>query len=136
MPELRLNDPDRDRSVVVEDDGRTGYAYLLESEEIVSDVWLYNCDAAGPPPNWDDPADLPFPNRAEFIVRDALRRDQLGEIKVRWDALGGDLHVRGVVIARVERGAKPGWSRNAAISGPLARPLSELDLREWTSLRK
>ena len=39
---LRYDEPDGGRSVVLEDDGRVAYAYLLEKDTIVSDVWLYN----------------------------------------------------------------------------------------------
>jgi hypothetical protein len=121
---LILHDPDTDRKLVVEDDGRTAYAYLLEGEKIVSDVWLYNCDGVASDPAWDDPSDLPFPNRAAYMTADVVRITELSALTAVWDTTGADLRIDGALIARLERGARPGWCRHAAVDGPLARSLA------------
>jgi hypothetical protein len=41
-PWFGIDEPGGDRQVVLEDDGRVAYAYLLERDAIVADVWLYN----------------------------------------------------------------------------------------------
>ena len=52
-------------AVVIEDDERVGYAYLIDSRgEICGDVWLYNRCPAPAEPEWNDPgndpSDAPF----------------------------------------------------------------------------
>ena len=111
------------RRVVIEDDGRTGYAYLLDGDEIVSDVWLYNRYAIADV-RWDDPADLPFPNRAELIRPGlSLCVTDTSHVVCVWDRVGVDILVDGQLVARLEAGVSPGWSFLAAIDGPCARSL-------------
>jgi hypothetical protein len=56
-------------SIIIEDDNRVAYAYLLEGENIVGDVWLYNQEQSPVKENWDNPDDLPFLNSLDYIIR-------------------------------------------------------------------
>lgn len=123
-----IEDPNSDRSVVIEDDDRTGYAYLLDGESIISDVWLYNAIVVDNP-SWKDRNDLPFPNKREFMSRDPqFRIDEKTVISCDWYAEGVLVYVDGVLTARLEAGAKPGWSRLVRIDGPLGRRLTHSEL--------
>src|SRR6516225_6910523 len=56
-------------AVVVDDDDRVAYAYLLMDEKIVGDVWLYNRQPAQTrEQEWKDRAKLPFLNPRDFIL--------------------------------------------------------------------
>ena len=111
------------RRLVLEDDGRVAYAYLLEHGEIVGDVWLYN---VGPDPeevNWQERADAPLRNPARYCTAQVLPRiDQRRSITCVWSEQGVSLHVDGFRWAYLRKGSKPGWSIKARTSGPLARP--------------
>jgi hypothetical protein len=63
MPELvilRFDAADGGRIVIVEDDGRTAYAYLLARGVVVSSVWLYNVAEAPVLADWSLEAKFPF----------------------------------------------------------------------------
>lgn len=121
---LRFEEFGSRRAVVLEDDGRVAYAYLLIDEDIVSDVWLYN---VGEPPElapWEvDPRpEMPFQNPAHLTRRGLfvprLSHDAL--VELAWDDDGVEVSIFGVHSARLEAGKKPGWSRQAAADGPVA----------------
>jgi len=116
-----FSDPATDRAVVIEDDGRAGYAYLLDGGVIVSHVWLYN---RGSLIIWDDFGQVPWPNHSALISPE--RTEPLTDdraIRCAWDARGVDVVIDGTRWARLEHGACPGWSRLAVVDGPLARRL-------------
>lgn len=118
---LQQGNPSDGRSVVLEDDGRTGYAYLLEGSHIVADLWLYN---VGPDPETvdvRDPTQLPFQNPRRFCAADSLPRlTHASTLLCRWSPTSVEVEVDGVLWARLDRGTRPGWSRGAAVAGPLA----------------
>src|SRR4051794_28495264 len=77
---LRFEDPTGQFAVVLQDDGRTGYAYFLRNERITGDVWLYN---VGPPPAkdaWKDPSAMPFQNPASYCRDEVVPRINEGSI--------------------------------------------------------
>lgn len=116
--------------VVVEDDGRVAWAYLLQGDRVASAVWLYNVAPApealapplgtsgGPRLNPRDHCRAPPPAR----IADER------EVTARWEVEAGQvrsariLHA-GSPLARLAPGARPGWSAGAAKDGPLARVL-------------
>jgi len=55
-----------DYSVVIEDDGKVAYAYLLNKDEIVSDVWLYNQRQTPEQPEWTEKSRMPFLNPRNY----------------------------------------------------------------------
>lgn len=121
---LRIDAPDGSRALVLEDDGKVAYAYLLEQGGVVGDVWLYNVAETPESVDWRDEAAMPFLNprrycRGETVAR--LRDDSA--VACEWSSQGVVVVVDGVRLARLERGAKPGWSRLAGLPGPLAKPL-------------
>ena len=103
---------------------RRGFAYLVQDQDIVGDVWLYNVAPAPIGAPWTRPnAHPPFMNPAALSKTSQVRRDIGGEVTARWrpgrvvDVFIGDRHE-----ARLWPGAKPGQCFVAAVVGPLAAP--------------
>ena len=130
-----FDDADSSCSVVLEDDDRVAYAYLVDrvlsegdgAPPIIGDVWLYNVHPAPPdlgPANRGEP-----PLNASPYIRDVhnVRLQDATEIAVRWFVMDERRHaevvVDGVLNARLCPGSKPGWSRLAAADSPVARRL-------------
>jgi hypothetical protein len=113
--------------VLVEDDDAVAYAYLLDGDLIVSDVWLYN---RGPDPverPWRNGEEMPFRNPVEFTTGEGVDEPvEPGTVDVRWTGADGsgvsvEVRLRGRVIAWLEPGARPGWSVRVTKDGPLAK---------------
>jgi hypothetical protein len=123
---MRFDEPGTGRAVVLEDDGRVAYAYLLTNEKIVGDVWLYNVAQGPHVVRWDKEEGMPFLNPKPFCVDQPVRRlTDDSSVVCTWSELGVEVEVDGVPWARLETGAKPGWSRMAARPSPVARPLTK-----------
>jgi hypothetical protein len=121
---LRFDEAGGSRAVVLEDDGRVAYAYLLEKNEIVGDVWLYNVADSPEAVDWSDRSAMPFANPKRYCATERLPRlTEASNVRCSWSDRGVDIAVEGIDFARVEHGSKPGWSRLAAVPGPLANPL-------------
>src|SRR5215469_10006076 len=58
--------PDSKIELVIEDNGRAAYAYLVSDKSIAADVRLYNSAKAPEIPEWDDKTKLPFMNPVSF----------------------------------------------------------------------
>jgi hypothetical protein len=118
-------------SLVVEDDGRVPYAYLLEGEDIIGDVWLYNRGEAPQLPERKKPGKMPIANLVGFAREEKVAPMRLeSDIKVDGDVGSGEVraaHVwlHGSLWAILKPGLKPGWSRIALKDGPLAKVLEE-----------
>jgi len=120
----RFNEPEGNRSVVLEDDGRVAYAYLLEGDSVAGDVWLYNVGQDPDAVDWRDRSALPFLNPARYCTGERVPRLRAGSnIDCKWSDQGVTVSIDGVVWAHLQRGAKPGWSRAARVDGPLAKVL-------------
>lgn len=131
---LKYDELDGDRSVVLEDDTRVAYAYLLKEGEILADVWLYNAENAPSKDNWQSQSAMPFLNPAKYCVPEKcspLRQDS--NVICVWSTNGVNVIVDGVLYARMDNSVKPGWSRQAQVSGPLAKPLG-LSVKDSDSL--
>lgn len=112
--------------MILEDDGRVAYAYLRDGAEIVSDVWLYNVGANPSVVEWRDRSQMPFQNPASYCGDEALARLHAAvEVSCIWSPDSVEVSVDGAAWAVLEKGMRPGWSRNARVSGPLARCMSE-----------
>jgi hypothetical protein len=123
--------PDGRQAVIVEDDGKVGYAYLLDGNgKICGDVWLYNRSQTPERPEWHERDNAPFANPAPFVDVDVifLLPDPATDMTVEWegegDARTAGLYLRRKLFAKLMKGAKPGWARLAAKDGPLARVLT------------
>ncbi|QKJ31573.1 hypothetical protein HQ865_17990 [Mucilaginibacter mali] len=118
---------DENYSVLIEDDGRVAYAYLLEYGDVIGDVWLYNQDAAPGDSNWVN-QQTPYLNPAEYLAPHAniapVKKES--EIRCEWTESPNDslieaaIWIRDKFIAQVVSGSKPGWSTLVVKDGPLA----------------
>jgi hypothetical protein len=124
---LRFAEPGGVRSVVLEDNGAVAYAYLLEKGAVVADVWLYNVGAAPERVDWKDRSAMPFLNPRRYCTDTPVvsRLCDDSAVICMWSVRGVDILLDGQRIAWLEHGSKPGWSRFAALAGPLARPLED-----------
>ena len=109
---LQFDDPARGRRVMLEHDGETVYAYLLEAGRIVGHVWLYN---SGPHQA------LPVADPAAWVgARQLPPLDAEERWRADFDADGAEIFCDGVRVAKLWPGCKPG--RSLLATGPLARP--------------
>ena len=115
-------------SVVIKDDGRVAYAYLMEGEDSIGDVWLYNQQEAPNDSNWDK-QQLPYLNPEEYLnkeVRVSPIKDK-SEVYFEWNESLSDgsievsIYIRDKFIAQIITGSKPGWSTLVIKDGPLAQ---------------
>jgi len=129
MSQIRLTcvcEFDQAYSVVVADNGRVAYAYLMFDEDVVADVWLYN-QAETPAGAFLNTDDLPALNPAGYIKPGFLMEPVTdpSEVRCEWDEtadgmLEVDILIRDKFMAQLIPGAKPGWSVGVAKDGPLA----------------
>jgi hypothetical protein len=118
-------------SIVIEDDGRVAYAYMLDSEAgIVADIWLYNRWAAPEEPEWDHRPTTPILNPKEYVRTDLEFElpDSGAEFTVDWQLQGPSdpkaiIYLRNEKWAMLTPGSKPGCCCLASKDGPLARIL-------------
>ncbi|TSJ38645.1 hypothetical protein FO440_19240 [Mucilaginibacter corticis] len=118
---------DRNYFLKIEDDGRVAYAYLLEGEDTIGDVWLYNRQEAPAISFWRT-EDMPFLNPTEYLAKEAAIKPISAESEIRceWTESLDDglievgIYIRDKFIASVASGSKPGWSVLVAKDGPLA----------------
>ena len=115
-------------SVIIEDNGRVAYAYLMEGEDCIGDVWLYNQQEAPKDSDWDK-QELPYLNPAEYLNKDTRIspiKDK-GEIYLEWAESLSDgtievsIYLKEKFIAQIITGSKPGWSTLVIKDGPLAQ---------------
>ena len=122
---VEFTDSESGFSVVFEDDGKAAYGYLRLGEDIVADEWLYNHGHPPREPRWNDPAMTPLANPVGFASEERFEPiTDPNQVQVRWAGPGvADIYLRGTLHAKLEPGAKPGWSRLALKDGPLAKVL-------------
>jgi hypothetical protein len=121
----RFDSSDGRHAVIIEVDPRVAYAYLLDGEDIVGDVWLYNVAHTPERVDWRDREQMPFLNPYNYCSSEKvpnLRED----MQCHWHGESAEIHSAGRVVARLEPGAKPGWSSMAAKDGPLAKKLERV----------
>ncbi len=119
------SDLDEAYSLIIDDDGRVAYAYLLENKEIVGDVWLYNRELAPDAVDWEE-GYLPYINPSAFIktdIVDAVQNET--EVNLIWavknDMMEVKIFIREVLFACVKPGDFPGFSTMVIKDGPLAK---------------
>ena len=129
---------------VVEDDDRAAYAYICDAAGIKADVWLYNVVDTPSTPEWDLPGIRPpFLNSAPFSsdeTAEPLTDNDRRQVTCEWTGSGGDttcrLRVDTVLWAVLRVGTSPGWSRFAAVPGPVAGVLADAPLDQAESNRQ
>ena len=129
---FEVQSPDRRHRVVIEDDGRVAYAYMLDGQNsIVADLWLYNRCPAPAEPEWDNPNNAPFANPSAFVSRTETPEFPAStqDLFVKWSTLSDatvvEVFLKGQWIGKLKEGMKPGWARFAKIDGPLALAMAE-----------
>jgi len=116
-------------SVIIEDDGKVAYGYLMDDEDIVGDVWLYN---QKPSPqeslNWKSKDDLPFLHSLEYIKENILPIKDDEDIRCEWAMAGNrktlkevEIFIRDRFIAKLAINAFPGWSTMVIKDSRLAK---------------
>jgi hypothetical protein len=131
--QMKADDESGKYAVIIEDDDRTAYAYLLENNQIIADVWLYNRIPTPAKQDWSNPDNMPFVNSQEFVYDDKISViENNNDVDINWHFKKGILKKVEIfekkenrVIAILCPNVKPGWSYLAKKRGPLARPLNE-----------
>ena len=127
---IKFQQEGSDFSVVIDDDGKVAYAYLMNKTGIVGDVWLYNCGPAPMKPEWTDPTKAPFANPKSYISEKPFAPvTNDADFEVQWSAPGRSpqtvrILIRNKLHAWLTVGSRPGWCRLAKRDGPLALVLS------------
>lgn len=122
---------DQGLSLIIEDDDKVAYAYLLRNDSISSDVWLYNVIEPTEQPDWSSPDDMPFLNPRCLSIGSGHfpPLDDAGRIRFESSQSADKAFVRvfidGQLHAVLEDGAKPGWCRLASVNGALAKRVDE-----------
>jgi hypothetical protein len=119
-------------SLIFEDNGKVAYAYLLENEVIIGDIWLYNRHETPEEIDWKDKKNLPFLNPAKYIDKSKIIEpvNDISEISIIWlmdyGKKLGDIHIyiRSELIAVLREGLKPGYSSIVLENNPLAKKMS------------
>lgn len=115
--------------VVIEDDGKVAYAYLLKEKEIIGDVWLYNQQETPEVTSWKNKEDLPFINPKEFIGNCKMVKPVQSpkEITITWkyesDLKEAKIYINNELVAILIPEMCPSFSTRVCKDGPLARKL-------------
>lgn len=121
---------DKQISVAVESDTKTVYAYYISGEELKGDLWLLNLEPANNP-HWNDPANLPFPNKDEYIETGLHHEISAGfdinNIVVKWEKQPDStppvalIFYLDFLVGKIGEGDQPGYSTLVVKDGPLAK---------------
>jgi hypothetical protein len=130
---VRFPSADSKFSLVIDDDGRVGYAYLLDADgRICGDVWLYNRCSAPVEAEWSEREKAPFANPESYVDPRGMYSlpTSADDFSVEWRDQGkgifeARIYIHRTLAGKLVTGAKPGWSAFARRDGPLARVLSE-----------
>lgn len=124
-----FSDPISKYTLTIEDNGSVAYAYLLDGDEIVSDVWLYNHGLPSDRADWNNPKGGPFKNVFPYIAHGIFKPlTDATEMRVEWlhegdSCIGVKLFVRGELFAFLKPGERPGQSKLIEKDGPLGKVL-------------
>nr|WP_288807881.1 hypothetical protein [uncultured Sphingobacterium sp.] len=113
-------------SVLIEDDDKVCYAYLLNDDKIVGDIWLYNSVPTPSEPEWYSKENLPFLNPAEFVKENLEPFSAISTVEVTWDfrvETVAKIFLSERLIAKLTVGSCPGWSSLVTKDGPLAQKI-------------
>lgn len=117
-------------SVIIEDNGTVAYAYLMDEERIIGDVWLYNNAETPINAPWKEGKKMPFANPVTYLnmEKQISPLSDEDDVHVEWTLLHSDLtevliNIRSQLVAKLRPGSKPGWSSGVVADGPLAKIL-------------
>lgn len=124
---LQFASEEGDQTVVIEDDGRVAYAYILEGKRISGEVWLYNVGETPASVDWQDRDAMPFQNPGDYCTAERMPRlTDDADVRCEWLDDGVRVLLDGHLVAVLAPGAKPGWCRYVKVGNRIARPLGEL----------
>ena len=113
-------------SLIIEDNGKVAYAYLLENGDIISEVWLYN-NGESLYDNWDSISedDLPIQNLPIFIEHFTLPIKEDSDVNLKWIVEDSFVRVfvfiRQELIAILSSNEEIGSSTSISVDTPIAR---------------
>jgi len=117
-------------SLIIDDDGKDSYAYLLDGREIIADVWLYNQAKTPELAIWDSLDEVPFLNTVEYVNENIIivPLSDPKDILIKWEFKNDELEqvsifIRDRLSAILKPGSKPGWSISAKKDSRLAKVL-------------
>ena len=122
-------------SVIIEDDGKVAYAYLLRDEQIVADVWLYNQQDSPREIKWIE-SEMPFLNPIPYIKDNMFMPEPIcndNEVGIIWHnqkVIEADIYIRGNLLAILKEACKPSFSSLVKIDGPLAKTLPSVERKD------
>jgi len=123
------NETDK-HSLIIDDDGKVSYAYLLDGEEIIADVWLYNQAKTPDLAIGGSLDEIPFLNTVEYVNENIIMTplSDPKDIFIKWEFKNGKLEqvsifIRDRLSAILKPGSKPGWSICAKKDSRLAKVL-------------
>jgi len=112
-------------SLIIEDNSRVAYAYLLSERSIISDVWLYNQGETPNKINWNDRNDMPFLNPREYILDNIIPIKYDSDIDLSWiyqdNLIEVKIYIRRELIAILRPKLFPSFSLLVCKDGPLAK---------------
>lgn len=123
---------DKEHSLVIEDDGKVAYAYLLKDNKIVGDVWLYNRCKTPEKPEWKNPKLMPFANPVDFVkeiegITCPPESDMSFDIKWKFnmnqEVECACIYLDKQIFGKISIGDRPGYCILAKKDGPLAKTL-------------
>ena len=129
VEDLMINSDSGDgkTTLVLEDNGRVCYCYLLENGEIRSDLWLYNRDKTPDQIPWKSGESPPYLNPIEYAKKNQLIPSGINQISIDWIRNKSDvtahIYIGDILIGVISSDTKPGFAKFAAKNGPLANVL-------------
>lgn len=114
-------------SIVVKDDGRVAYAYLLENNNIIGDIWLYNPKPVPVAADWQNKDEMPFLNPIVFVKDEISPITDSRQVDVKWVLFNNSVldnvttYVDNRLIAKLSINSMPGWSALVSKDRPLAQ---------------
>ena len=120
---------DEKYSVIIEDNGRVSYAYLLKLKNVIGDVWLYNKKENPDKVNWKCINEMPFLNPKEYIDFEKKISPivESSDVHLSWkysdDLEEVNIFIKNGLIAILKPQSCPGWSYFVKKDGPLAKKI-------------
>jgi len=122
-----------DSSLIIEDDGKVAYAYLLKGNGIISDVWLYNQQRTPDTTDWTNKDDMPFLNPKNYILDNRIFspiKDD-SDVEIEWSISNqiekAKIYIRNELIAILVPNLFPGYSSLVYEDGLLAKIIINID---------
>lgn len=112
------------------------YAYLMNRNQIVSDLWLFNFLPTPNDEQWKKSNTPPFLNSKKYskLVNEVFDINSISENGFQIEFFRSDsygiyskIYINKKLIGVITENQKPGWSYFAKLNGPLANDLDEFN---------